>query len=222
MTVDLSLYDAEQQKLMGEMCIVVDKNDNALKSETKKNCHLMENIKTGLLHRAFSVFIFNPEGKLLLQQRASEKITFPEYFTNTCCSHPLFTQEELEGELGAKHAAIRKLEQELGITDADINGLQFLTKIHYEAPSDDIWGEHEIDYIFIYQGNVTCKENPNEVKSLKYVTKEELKDMMRDKEKLGIKITPWFDLIAENFLFKWWDQLSDLSVFKDQDVIHRL
>src|SRR4051812_13142454 len=87
-----------QIRLMEEMCIVVDKDDNPLRPGTKKECHLMSNIDTGLLHRAFSVFIFNPQGKLLLQylkltrQRADEKITFPEYFTNTCCSHPLYVE----------------------------------------------------------------------------------------------------------------------------------
>ena len=58
----------------------------------------MENIEKGMLHRAFSVFLFNEEGKLLLQQRAASKITYPLYFTNTCCSHPLYTPLELEEE----------------------------------------------------------------------------------------------------------------------------
>lgn len=60
--------------------------------------HLMTNIRKGMLHRAFSVFIFNTKGELLLQQRASEKITFPDYWTNTCCSHPLYTPDELPEE----------------------------------------------------------------------------------------------------------------------------
>ena len=81
-------YDKEQVELMNEECILVNGNDEIIGSASKKDCHLMENIKTGMLHRAFSVFIFT-DGKLLLQQRADEKITFPGYFTNTCCSHPL-------------------------------------------------------------------------------------------------------------------------------------
>ena len=59
----------------------------------------MENISKGLLHRAFSVFLFNSESKLLLQQRSIEKITFPDLWTNTCCSHPLNTPLELEEEV---------------------------------------------------------------------------------------------------------------------------
>ena len=79
----------------------------------------------GALHRAFSVFLFNEEGKLLLQQRAADKITFPEVWTNTCCSHPLYGYEPDEVDSdesiaagtveGVKAAAVRKLEHELGI-----------------------------------------------------------------------------------------------------------
>lgn len=70
-------YDAEQIRLMAEDCIVLDENDVPIGSATKKACHLLENIEKGLLHRAFSVFLFDQEDRLLLQQRASEKITFP-------------------------------------------------------------------------------------------------------------------------------------------------
>ena len=109
----------------------------------------MENIKNGLLHRAFSAFVFRPsDGKLLLQQRASEKITFPDMWTNTCCSHPLddFEEEKIEkDQLGVKIAASRKLEHELGIPrqQTPIDEFQYLTRIHYLAPSDGPWGEHE-------------------------------------------------------------------------------
>lgn len=109
----------------------------------------MENINKGLLHRAFSAFVFRPsDGKLLLQQRATEKITFPDMWTNTCCSHPLddFPEEKIEEEqLGVRHAANRKLEHELGIprSQAPIEEFQYLTRIHYLAPSDGKWGEHE-------------------------------------------------------------------------------
>ena len=111
--------------------------------------HLMENINKGLLHRAFSAFVFRPsDGKLLLQQRASEKITFPDMWTNTCCSHPLddFAEEKVEAEqLGVRVAASRKLEHELGIprSQTPVDGFQYLTRIHYLAPSDGLWGEHE-------------------------------------------------------------------------------
>jgi hypothetical protein len=74
---DLSGYDDEQIRLMDEVCIVLDENDKPIGSASKKICHLMTNIDKGLLHRAFSVFLFDKEKRLLLQQRADEKITFP-------------------------------------------------------------------------------------------------------------------------------------------------
>ena len=112
----------------------------------------MKNIDNGLLHRAFSLFLFNPQTKkLLLQQRATEKITFPDQWTNTCCSHPLHTTSELGYDLptsvsGVKHAAQRKLDHELGIKPAQVptKDMTFLTRIHYLSPSGQgIWGEHE-------------------------------------------------------------------------------
>jgi len=112
----------------------------------------MTNINQGLLHRAFSVFLFDPTTKkLLLQQRASEKITFPNQWTNTCCSHPLHTASELGHDLqssieGVKRAAQRKLHHELGIKSEQVplEGFAFLTRIHYlSASGQGLWGEHE-------------------------------------------------------------------------------
>jgi len=110
----------------------------------------MTNIDKGLLHRAFSVFLFNSKNELLLQQRATEKITFPDMWTNTCCSHPLGIPGETGSELpeavaGVKRAAQRKLDHELGIKAAQVptENFKFLTRIHYKAPSDGKWGEHE-------------------------------------------------------------------------------
>ena len=112
---EFTSHDPTQIKLMAEQCILVDKEDEILGADTKKNCHLNVNIDQGKLHRAFSVFLFNTKGELLLQQRSSAKITFPDYFTNTCCSHPLYRPEELNGEEGVRKAAQRKLNHELGI-----------------------------------------------------------------------------------------------------------
>lgn len=160
-------HDEEQIRLMDEVCIVLDENDKPIGNLSKKICesawqhtlcvnlltiqgHLMTNIDRGLLHRAFSVFLFNSKNELLLQQRATEKITFPDMWTNTCCSHPLGIPGEGGAELeeavaGVKRAAQRKLEHELGIKAAQVpfEDFKFLTRIHYKAPSDGQWGEHE-------------------------------------------------------------------------------
>ena len=165
---DLAGYDAEQVRLMEEVCIVIDNDDKPIGSASKKVCmcltstlcasvpadhiegHLMTNINGGLLHRAFSCFLFDSKNRLLLQQRASEKITFPGMWTNTCCSHPLGTPGETGADLdtavqGVRRAAQRKLDQELGIQakQVPLENFQFLTRIHYKAPSDGKWGEHE-------------------------------------------------------------------------------
>jgi isopentenyl-diphosphate delta-isomerase len=113
----------------------------------------MTNIDKGLLHRAFSVFLFNDKNELLLQQRASEKITFPDMWTNTCCSHPLHMATETGSNLpdavrGVKNAARRKLDHELGIKQEQVpfEDFHFLTRIHYKAPSNGQWGEHESEH----------------------------------------------------------------------------
>eukprot|EP00053_Salpingoeca_punica_P003170 m.41557 g.41557 ORF g.41557 m.41557 type:complete len:229 (-) comp12016_c0_seq2:220-906(-) len=225
-TVDLSAYNEEQVVMMDEMCIVVDPDDKPLRAETKKICHLMTNINQGLLHRAFSVFLFNTKGELLLQQRADEKITFPAYFTNTCCSHPLWLKDELEeaGQKGVRVAARRKLFQELGIKpeNIELSDFQFMTRIHYLAPSDDVWGEHEVDYILFLQKDVEVTPNPIEVKSYRYISKDELKAFLAQGEKSDLKITPWFKLIVENFLYGWWDNLGTPSPAEEQARIHRM
>ncbi|EAU93097.1 isopentenyl-diphosphate Delta-isomerase [Coprinopsis cinerea okayama7 len=209
-SIDLTNYDPTQSKLMEERCILVDEEDNAIGAMDKKTCHLMENINQGLLHRAFSVFLFRPsDGKLLLQQRATEKITFPDMWTNTCCSHPLddFEEEKVEaGQLGVKVAASRKLEHELGIplSQTPIDQYQYLTRIHYVAPSNGPWGEHEIDYILFLTADVDVTINPNEIRDHKWVSKEELRAMFEDPTQ---SFTPWFKLIARDFLFGWWDEL---------------
>ena len=205
-------HDEEQIRLMEERCIVVDNDDKALRDGSKKECHLMTNIQKGLLHRAFSVFLFDPiTGKLLLQKRASEKITFPNMWTNTCCSHPLAIKGELEEtqQIGVRRAAQRKLDHELGIAPEQVplDEFQFLTRIHYLAPSDGLWGEHEIDYILFITAPVTVKPNPNEIGEVKWVNAEELKALMNELDPASF--TPWFKLIASKFLFPWWNTLVE-------------
>ncbi len=141
-------FDAEQVRLMEENCILVSEKDEELGPVTKKECHLWSNIEQGMLHRAFSIFLFSPDGRLLLQQRADAKITFPGAFTNTCCSHPLYTESErpVENQLGLRRAIQRKLEHELGIPigQVPLDNMKYLTRIHYKAPCDGgLWGEHE-------------------------------------------------------------------------------
>jgi len=189
----------------------------------------MMNINQGLLHRAFSVFLFDKDNKMLLQQRASEKITFPDMWTNTCCSHPLGIPGETgvtleESILGVKRAAIRKLDHELGIPaeQVPLEQFHFLTRIHYISPSDGKWGEHEIDYILFIKptATITLNENPNEVQATRYVAQSDLKEMFKDP---SLKFTPWFKLICQSMLFEWWDHLdAGLEQYTNEKEIRRM
>ena len=116
-TASSNTHDKIQEKLLQEKCIVINDHDEVIGEATKRECHLNSNIEKGMLHRAFSVFLFNNNNDLLLQQRSDAKITFPGRFTNTCCSHPLSYPQELENKdfIGIKRAAQRKLHHELGI-----------------------------------------------------------------------------------------------------------
>ena len=189
----------------------------------------MTNINNGLLHRAFSVFLFDPTNhRLLLQQRASEKITFPDMWTNTCCSHPLGVPGETGDDLdssvmGVKRAAQRKLGHELGIEreQVPVEKFNFLTRIHYLAPSDGKWGEHEIDYILFVIADVKLEPNLNEVQATRYVSANDLKAMFEDQ---NLKFTPWFKLICESMLFEWWEKLNagGLEKYLDEKHIRRM
>jgi isopentenyl-diphosphate delta-isomerase len=220
-------HDEEQIRLMDEVCIVLDENDLPIGTASKKLCHLMTNIDKGLLHRAFSVFLFNDKNELLLQQRASEKITFPDMWTNTCCSHPLNVSSETGSTLedavrGVKNAAQRKLDHELGIKKEQVplEDFRFLTRIHYKAPSDGKWGEHEIDYILFIKANVDLAPSENEVQATQYVSPDRLKQMFEDP---ALKFTPWFKLICNSLLFDWWKHLdSGLEKYMNEQEIRRM
>lgn len=224
--------DAVQRRLMFEdECILVDKEDHVIGHDSKYNCHLMEKIESeNLLHRAFSVFLFNTKYELLLQQRSATKVTFPLVWTNTCCSHPLYRESELieENNLGVKNAAQRKLYDELGIIAADVPVDQFLPigRILYKAPSDGKWGEHELDYLVFIVRDVTLHPNPEEVADVKFVNKEQLKEIIRkaDAGEDGIKLSPWFRLVVDNFLFDWWSKVENgtLEEAVNMKTIHNL
>jgi len=213
--------DPEQLKLMAEECIVVDDQDKVLGHATKEACHLLVNIRKGLLHRAFSVCLFNSKGELCLQQRAGSKITFPLRWTNTCCSHPLYFDEELDEKdhIGVKRAARRKLEHELGINPKDIELDEFvhMGRIHYVAECEDgKWGEHEVDHILFIQKDVEINFNKNEVEAIDWVTPEQLQKLFEDRKRKQLFISPWFHMIANEFLWKWWENLD--SIIKNKGL----
>ncbi|CEM00826.1 unnamed protein product [Vitrella brassicaformis CCMP3155] len=227
--------DPTQASLMQERVILVDKDDNVLGPASKIDTHATA--KGPLLHRAFSVFLFDRDGLLLLQQRAAAKVTFPLFWANTCCSHPLYCTEELGWDSqparpveGAKRAAVRKLQHELGLSlKGGDTVMTYLTRLHYcaESPTDPQWGEHEIDYILIAQddrpfADISFVPNSNEVEAVRWVDQPAMRDMARQCEEGQLLITPWCKLIIDKFLYPWWDSLSDLSPHMDPMTIYRL
>ncbi len=158
-------------------------------------------------------------------------------WTNTCCSHPLAHPAETgHGDLpsnveGAKRAAQRKLGHELGIKaeQVPVSNFEFLTRIHYLAPSDGKWGEHEIDYILFIEAEPDLDVNVNEVRDTAWVSQAELKQLFSDAAaKVGkgrdFQFTPWFRLICLTTLFPWWDAMAkgDLGRYVGESEIRRL
>lgn len=234
MTDVLSDSDPVQVQLMKERVILVDPSDTVIGHMSKKDSHLLSNDLP--LHRAFSLFLFDQDGRMLLQQRAPTKVTFPSFWTNTVCSHPLYRPEELGDDandptLGAKRAVIRKIDHELGVGDNSLetSDLHYLTRIRYRAHCDDgIWGEHELDYIFFAQKNVTLKPEPNEVCNTRYVSVPELKSMFLEADNdRKISLTPWFRHIMKSFGWEWWKILLDhglqgLQKAQDSETVHAM
>lgn len=95
-----------------------------------------------------------------------------------------------------------------------------MTRIHYLAGSCETWGEHEIDYILFVQKNVKHNINPSEVQDVKYFSRDDLREFLK---RTDLKFTPWFKLICENFIFKWWEALlaKKLEGCIDEKTIHK-
>ena len=215
--------DSEQIALMSEAVILVDENDSAIGSASKVSAHY----QAGLLHRAFSVLMFDREGRLLLQKRADDKVTFPGVWANSCCSHPLSsdTESELIDASGVKRAAIRKLHQELGISpdELSLDDFHFVTKMMYSARMNADWIEREIDHILLIQADVDIKINQNEVSEIKWVSKQELRQILAGDIDIGGEIAPWFRCIAERVMTdEWWDSIGNLDRIVElrDDLIH--
>ena len=247
-------WDASQSQLdfmKNDRVILVSERDEIQGSESKENAHrFISESPRGALHRAFSVFLFDCDNRLLLQQRAGNKITFPSVWTNTCCSHQLTGQDPDETDdpaaiasgrcLGAKRAATRKLKHELGIEAEDVptESIKFLTRLHYCAadefaenenqPEGGTWGEHEMDYILfakINRGGESLPMNVNaeEIDDTKWVSASELKAMMDPGS--GLRWSPWFRIIAERFLHEWWADLDAALTsdkYVDVNTIHKV
>lgn len=155
-----------------KMLILVDENDNEIGTEEKMKAH-----REGKLHRAFSIFVFNSDGELLLQKRAPDKYHSGGLWTNTCCSHPT-PGEEMTSTVH------RRLEEEMGFDCELKKAFHFI----YRAELTNGLVEHEYDHVFsgIYDGKV--RPNPKEVMDFRWVDLNALeKDLAAHPE----VYTPW-------------------------------
>ncbi|MEM1412629.1 MAG: isopentenyl-diphosphate Delta-isomerase [Pseudomonadota bacterium] len=159
-----------------EELILVDENDVEIGHSTKSGCHDGQ----GLLHRAFSVFVFNSAGEVLLQQRAAEKRLWPGYWSNSCCSHPR------RGE-ALEQAVHRRLEQELGIHCS----LSYLYKFLYHACYGDAGSEYELCSVFVGTSDDPVRANTTEISACRYITPAALDAEL---EAHPERFTPWFKL----------------------------
>lgn len=168
---------------MEEQVILVDKQDNPIGLMPKMEAH-----EKGVLHRAFSVFILNYKGELMLQQRALHKYHSPGLWTNTCCSH----QRNGESNIAAGQ---RRLREEMGF----VAELREVTSFIYKAPFDNGLTEHELDHIMIGQYNDEPNINPEEVADWKWMHVDAVRDDIHIHSE---KYTAWFIIIFEQFYEK--------------------
>ncbi|MGM5470707.1 isopentenyl-diphosphate Delta-isomerase [Flavobacteriaceae bacterium LMO-SS05] len=163
-----------------EYVILVNENDEQIGLMPKLEAH-----EKALLHRAFSVFIFNDKNELMLQQRALKKYHSPGLWTNTCCSH------QQEGETNIE-AGKRRLEEEMGFVTELKDTISFM----YKAPFDNGLTEHEYDHILVGHYKGEPKINPDEVAHWKWMPLEEIKqDIIAHPE----IYTEWFKIIFDKF-----------------------
>ena len=217
---DLDQNDDYQTSLMEEAVILVNERDEVIGKESKAKAHH----KAGVLHRAFSVLVFNSNRELLIQKRAQDKVTFPGVWANSCCSHPLSYNDELEESVGVKRAAVRKLVQELGVNaDAiSVDDFQFVTRFMYSARMNETWVEREVDHVLLYYGDLEINPNPSEIEDVRWINEDELESMLIDENEI---IAPWFRVIAARLMDRsWWEQsaTSDEKIHDMGDISHML
>lgn len=185
MTSNHRIVSSEAEEL-----ILVDADDNETGHLSKAECHDGH----GILHRAFSLFLFDDRGRLLLQQRAHGKRLWPGFWSNSCCSHPR------RGESIAI-AVGRRLEDELNVS-AD---LEYVYKFTYQAGFGDIGSENELCHVYVGQVPGAVEPNENEIREIRYVTIDELE---RELAAAPDTFTPWFRMEWKTLTGQYTDVLS--------------
>ena len=166
---------------MEEQVVLISENDEVLGLMNKLQAH-----ENGILHRAFSVFLFNDKGEVLLQKRAAEKYHSPNQWTNAVCSNPREGETYLEG-------AQRRLKEELGI-----EAMELTPKFHFIYKADvggNLW-EHELDHVFTGTYNGDFSLNEEEVSEIRYITMQALDQEMESNPE---NFTEWFKIILGEY-----------------------
>ncbi|MCX8020076.1 MAG: isopentenyl-diphosphate Delta-isomerase [Chitinophagaceae bacterium] len=169
-----------------ERVILVDENDEPLGEMEKMQAH-----RTGALHRAFSIFLFNKKGEMLLQKRADDKYHSGGLWTNACCSHPRPGEEIAE-------AARRRLMEEMGIETRLQKAFHFI----YKTRVSNNLTEHELDHIFTGEFDGPVPFNPDEVSEICFKTPAEIRKWLNTHPE---QFTEWFRLAFERVL-SWHQQ----------------
>ena len=170
-----------KSQFLNNNVVLVDPEDVEIGVMPKMEAH-----QKGALHRAFSVFIFNSKGQLLLQQRAASKYHSPGLWSNTCCSHP-YPGERVED------AAKRRIKEEMGITCSLRQVFHFI----YKAPVNNGLTEHEYDYVFFGTTDIYPKINTEEVQDWKYISLDELE---HDIKAFPENYTEWLKIVLDQVL----------------------
>ncbi|HHJ53568.1 MAG TPA: isopentenyl-diphosphate Delta-isomerase [Caldithrix abyssi] len=175
-----------------EKLILVDAEDRVLGYETKDKCHN----GAGILHRAFSIFIFNCANELLLQKRHGSKRLWGNYWSNTCCSHPR------KGE-SYEQATIRRLKEEVGLDTP----LKYLYKFQYQAAFEDKGSENELCSVYIGKTDRAPEINETEIADWKYIS---IDDLNHELEQHPERFTPWFKMEWQELTAKYLDAIKNL------------
>ena len=180
------------RKIYTQLLIKVTPDNEISGYETKENCHAGE----GILHRAFSIFIFNDNKELLLQKRSNLKSLWPLFWSNSACSHPH------KGE-SYDEASKRRLKEELGID----THLQYLYKFQYQAKFNELGSENELCAVYIGKENGAIKVDPQEIVQWKYISIEQLNESIKNSSG---DYTPWFRMEWERICSSYMNEILKL------------
>lgn len=172
-----------------ERLILVDEADREIGHASKADAHA----GLGILHRAFSLFVFNPSGELLLQQRAASKPLWPGYWANSCCSHP-------RGGEDMDTATQRRLREELGFSCP----LEYVYKFQYHAEYGDVGSETELCWVYVGTSDAPVRANPTEIATWRYVKPETLDSEIAQSPE---RFTPWLKMEWQRLRREFTDRL---------------